>query len=105
MAVKYDKLFALMQTKGVKKYDLRQNGIYAAVVDKLIKNANVDVTTINKLCKLLNCQPGDIMEYIPDSNVKNIKIESTKSNTSTADDTSSTSDFGSDTDLRRDDNT
>lgn len=67
MAVKYDKLFALMQSKGIKKYDLRQNGIYAAVVDKLIKNANVDVTTINKLCKLLDCQPGDIMEYIPDS--------------------------------------
>ncbi|WP_313579994.1 helix-turn-helix domain-containing protein [Lacrimispora sp.] len=21
---------------------------------------------LNKLCELLNCQPGDIMEYIPD---------------------------------------
>jgi hypothetical protein len=45
------------------------------------------------------------MEYIPDSNVKNIKIESTKSNTSTADDTSSTSDFGSDTDLQHNEST
>lgn len=106
MAVKYDKLFALMQAKGIKKYDLRQNGIYAAVVDKLIKNANVDVTTINKLCKLLDCQPGDIMEYIPDKSSehpKNIKLESTESNTSNTGDTSSNSDFGSDPDLQHED--
>jgi DNA-binding Xre family transcriptional regulator len=107
MSVKYDKLFALMQAKGIKKYDLRQNGIYAAVVDKLIKNANVDVTTINKLCKLLNCQPGDIMEYIPDKSddkAKNIKPDFTENNTSTADDTPSTSDSGSVSNLQQDDN-
>ena len=37
-------------------------------MDKLIKNSNVDVSTINKICKLLDCQPADIMEYIPDEN-------------------------------------
>ncbi|MDR2572214.1 MAG: helix-turn-helix transcriptional regulator [Oscillospiraceae bacterium] len=24
----------------------------------------LDAKTISKLCKLLNCQPGDIMEYV-----------------------------------------
>lgn len=52
-----------MEKKGIKKYDLRKQGIHAAVMDKLVKNKNVDISTIDKLCKLLNCQPGDILEY------------------------------------------
>lgn len=26
----------------------------------------VDYDTINKLCKLFNCQPGELYEYVPD---------------------------------------
>ncbi len=69
MAINYKKLFALMEQRKVKKYHLRQQGIHAAVMDKLIKNKNVDISTIDKLCKLLDCQPGDILEYTPDSEV------------------------------------
>lgn len=64
MAINYNKLFKLMEQKNIKKYHLRQQGIHAAVMDKLVKNKNVDVSTIDKLCKLLDCQPGDIMEYV-----------------------------------------
>lgn len=64
MPIRYDKLFALMKNKGIKKYDLRKNGIHAAVVDKLIKGGTIDTTTISKLCAFLQCQPGDIMEYV-----------------------------------------
>ena len=66
MPVSYQKLFALMESKGVKKIDLRKNGIHAAVVDKLVKGGTIDTTTIAKLCALLDCQPGDIMEYVPE---------------------------------------
>ena len=55
-----------MEQKGINKHFLRKNGIHAAVVDKLIKNKTVDTTTISNLCKLLDCQPGDIMEYVED---------------------------------------
>lgn len=71
MAINYKKLFALMEQKKIKKYHLRQQGIHAAVMDKLVKNKNVDITTIDKLCKLLDCQPGDILEYIPDEMTTN----------------------------------
>lgn len=27
----------------------------------------VSAKTLNALCKLLHCQPGDIMEYVPDA--------------------------------------
>lgn len=66
MSIKFDKLFILMEERGIKKYDLRKQGIHAAVVDKLIKNKTVDTTTINKLCEILNCQPAQILEYVPD---------------------------------------
>lgn len=26
----------------------------------------VKLDTLNKICKALNCQPGDILEYVPD---------------------------------------
>jgi len=68
MPVTYKKLFALMESRGIKKYDLRKNGIHAAVVDKLIKDGTIDTTTIANLCKYLDCQPGDIMEYVEDEN-------------------------------------
>lgn len=70
MSVSYKKLFDIMETRKLKKYWLRQNGINPKVVDALQKNKNVNVSTIMELCKLLDCQPGDIMEYIPDKPTK-----------------------------------
>ena len=66
MYISYKKLFELMETKGIKKIDLRKNGLSPTIVDRLIKNSNVNTSTIIELCKMLNCQPSDIMEYIPD---------------------------------------
>lgn len=28
---------------------------------------HLPVDALNKICEVLNCQPGDIMEYIPDN--------------------------------------
>ena len=64
MPVRYDRLFARMEEKEINKHYLRTHGIHAAVVDKLIKGGTIDTTTISKLCALLDCQPGDIMEYV-----------------------------------------
>ena len=64
MSVSYKKLFDLLENKGLKKYDLRKQGIHSVAIEKLKANKNVDVSTITKLCALLDCQPGDIMEYI-----------------------------------------
>ncbi len=27
----------------------------------------VKLDTLNKICRILDCQPGDILEYVPDS--------------------------------------
>lgn len=67
MPVSYAKLFDLMAKKDIKKIDLRTKyKLNPKTVDSLTKNKSVTVDTIMCLCEILNCQPGDIMEYVPD---------------------------------------
>lgn len=64
MPIKYDKLFSLMREKGLTTYRIRQENIISQSALTAIKNGkSVTTDTIAKLCKVLNCQPGDIMEY------------------------------------------
>ena len=67
MPVSYDRLFGLLKERGIKKIALRTKyGLNPKTVDSLTKNKSVTVDTIMKLCEILNCQPGDIMEYVAD---------------------------------------
>ena len=34
------------------------------------KALRIEFVTMKKLCKLFNCQPGDLFEYIPDESEK-----------------------------------
>lgn len=63
-AISYEKLFVLMEEKGIKKRDLREKyNISPTIISRLNNNSNVAVDTIMYLCEILNCQPGDILEY------------------------------------------
>lgn len=64
--ISFKKLNALLKVKGLKKFYLRSNGISPAIVDKILSDGDISTVTINKVCRLLECQPGDIMEYVPD---------------------------------------
>lgn len=67
MSIRYNKLFLILKERGyTSNYWLRQNGLHTSTVSKLKKNERVNTDTINTICKLLNVQPGDIMEYVPD---------------------------------------
>jgi putative transcriptional regulator len=67
MPIKYDKLFQLLSERGYSStYWLRQNGVHPRTVNKLKHGEAVTTETISALCALLDCQPGDIMEYDPD---------------------------------------
>lgn len=62
--ISYEKLFILMEEKGIKKRDLREKyNISPTIISRLNNNSNVAVDTIMYLCEILNCQPGDILEY------------------------------------------
>ena len=65
MPVSYNKLFALMEERGVKKIDLRNvYKLNPKTVDSLTKNKSVTVDTIMQLCEIFDCQPGNLMEYV-----------------------------------------
>lgn len=66
--ISFNKLEMLLSKKGKKWQYLRDSGISPGIVAKIKdKSGHTDTRTIQKICKLLNCQPGDIMEYIPDT--------------------------------------
>lgn len=39
--------------------------ISSSTIDKLRKNKPMNTTTLNDLCRILNCQIEDIAQYIP----------------------------------------
>lgn len=69
MAIKYDKLFRLFEEKGITTYRIRKENIVSQGTLTKMKNGigSIDTRTIDKICRVLNCQPGDILEYIPDN--------------------------------------
>lgn len=69
MSIKYYKLFDLMARREMKKTDLLEI-ISAPTLAKLSKSDTVTTEIIEKICYFLNCQPGDIMENIPDEDSK-----------------------------------
>lgn len=75
MALSYKKLFKLLIDRNLKKKDLCEKaGISTTVVSKLAKDQNVNSDIIEKICKALDCDVEDIMEYIHDD--KNSEVES-----------------------------
>ena len=72
MAIKYDKLFKLFEEKGITTYKIRKENIVSQGTLTKMKNGSgsIDTRTIDKICRVLNCQPGDILEYVPDDEEK-----------------------------------
>ena len=66
MPFKYDKLFQLLKDRGITTYKIRKENIISQAALTKMKNGkgNIDTRTLERLCSYLNCQPGDIMEYV-----------------------------------------
>lgn len=70
MAVSYKKLWKKLIDKDMKKKDLQAaTGVSWASITKLSKGENVSMDVLIKICKVLECDIGDIMELIPDSDM------------------------------------
>ena len=44
---------------------INKHHISSSTIDKLRKNKPITTTTLNDLCRILHCQPEEILEYIP----------------------------------------
>ena len=54
-----------LKEKGYSSYKLRKDRLMGeAQIQKIRSGELVSKETLNTICKLLNCQPGDILEYV-----------------------------------------
>lgn len=61
----YDKFFEIAEKQNLDLEELRR--IFSPrTVYRLESGGEISVYVINKICLILNCQPGDFMEYIDD---------------------------------------
>ena len=72
MAVNYNKLWKLLIDKNMNKSDLREAVKTSPnTIAKLGKNEPVSLDVLLRICKVLDCDIGDIMEMIPEENDTN----------------------------------
>ncbi|MBQ3589922.1 MAG: helix-turn-helix transcriptional regulator [Clostridia bacterium] len=66
MAIRYKiNILEALKEKGLSSYRLRQNKIIGERQLTQIRNGEiVSVACLDKLCQLLDCQPGDILQYV-----------------------------------------
>ena len=63
----FDKLWLIMEQKGVSTYFLREKaGIDSKTIRRLKANENIETKTLDRLCEALDCRLEDIAEYVPD---------------------------------------
>ena len=61
--ISYEPLWNTMKTKNISQYILLQSGIDNKTLDSLKKGKNITVLTLEKLCKILDCTPNDIVKF------------------------------------------
>lgn len=65
--ISYDKLWKLMKDRGITQYALiKIHHVSPGQITRLKRNESVSTNTVDMFCRILNCDVGDIMQYIPD---------------------------------------
>jgi DNA-binding Xre family transcriptional regulator len=65
--ISYKKLWKVLIDKDLKKKDLiTVAGVSSYTVNKLTHGDNVTTDVLQRICKALECDIGDIMEVLPD---------------------------------------
>lgn len=64
--ISYAPFWATLRASSESTYTLIKNHrISSSTIDKLRKNKPLTTTTVNDLCRILNCRVEQILEYIP----------------------------------------
>lgn len=64
-------VLAALKAAGYSTYKLRTKKIMSeSTIQKFRDGEIVNIDNLSLLCKLLNCQPGDILEYTDDSDLQ-----------------------------------
>ncbi|MBP1550860.1 MAG: helix-turn-helix transcriptional regulator [Oscillospiraceae bacterium] len=61
--IDYSPLWQTMKSKNITQYRLLKSGIDNKTLDSLKKNGNITLLTLEKLCRILECTPNDIVKF------------------------------------------
>lgn len=60
----YSPLWETMQNRGVSQYQLLKAGVDNKTLDSLKKNKNITMVTLEKLCRIIDCSPNDVVRFL-----------------------------------------
>lgn len=67
MKVSFKKLWVLCAEKEMSKAELRKKaGLSSATFTRLRKNEEVNLSVLLKIAKVLDCNAGEMMDFLPD---------------------------------------
>ena len=70
MKVSYKKLWVMCAEREMSKAELRKRaGLSSATFTKLRKNQEVTLGVMLKIAVVMQCNAGDMMDFLPDDNV------------------------------------
>lgn len=65
MGIKYDKMLKIFQERGITSYTMKKEKIIGqSTWTKIQEGGHIDTKSIAALCDYLDCQPGDLLEYV-----------------------------------------
>ena len=62
--IDFSPLWRTMEEKNVTQYQLLKQGIDNKTLDSFKKNKNITLLTLEKLCRILDCTPNDIVQFV-----------------------------------------
>jgi DNA-binding Xre family transcriptional regulator len=76
LKISYKKLWHLLIEKDMTRQELRRLAdVSSSTIAKVAKNENVNTDILLKICEVLRCDFGDIMEALPVDAEENLKHE------------------------------
>ena len=64
--IDYSPMWQTMQERKVSQYRLLKSGIDNKTLDSIKKGKGITLYTLEKLCKILDCTPNDVVRFIDD---------------------------------------
>ena len=63
----FEDILGMLSKSGWSSYRLRNEKVLSeSTLTRIRQKGPINTTTIDKLCELCGCQPGDIMHYVPE---------------------------------------
>jgi len=66
MAISYEPMWRTMKEKGVSQNKMIQLGIDKKTMFAIRRGNNINTSTLERICGILECQPNDVITFIKD---------------------------------------